>query len=320
MILDDKTILLIGGTGSFGRKFTEIVLKEYNPKVIRIYSRTEFLQHEMQGVFNDNKVRFFLGDIRDRNRLYRAMDGVDIVVHAAAQKHVPASEYNPIEAVKTNVVGAANIVDACVDHNVEKAIAISTDKAAHPTNTMGATKMLMEKLFIQGNVYAGQKRTRFACTRYGNIWGSRGGVIPKFVQQAKEGKFTITHEGMTRFWITLEDGVRFVIDSLGRMKGGEIFVPKIKAVRIVDVAMAMNPDAKIEWTGVRPAEKLDETLITDDEVRHTRDYGDYFVIGPEYGSWETSDSDAENTPIFEAYTTRNAGFMNMAELGRIFDG
>ena len=278
MPLQNKVILVTGGTGSFGQGFTEIMLKEHNPKAIRIFSRGELLQQEMRQKFNDERLRFFIGDVRDRDRVYRAMTGVDIVVHAAALKQVPTCEYNPIEAVRTNIDGAANIIDAAIDIGVEKVITISTDKAVHPVNLYGATKLVAEKLFIQGNVYAGGKGTKFSCARYGNVVGSRGSVIPVFLEQQKNGTITITDERMTRFWITLEQGVHFAIDCLGKMQGGEIFVPKLPSMKITDLADAIAPEAERRSIGIRPGEKVNEILLTEEEARHTREFDNYFVI------------------------------------------
>lgn len=286
MILQNKTILLTGGTGSFGQKFTEIALREHNPKVIRIFSRGELLQLEMQRRFNnDGRLRFFVGDVRDAKRLHRAMNGVDMVVHAAALKQVPTCEYNPIEAVKTNIEGAINIIDAAIENEVEKVIAISTDKAVHPVNLYGATKQVAEKLFIQGNAYTGGRKTVFSCTRYGNVISSRGSVIPLFLEQQENGLITITDEQMTRFWITLEQGVRFVIDCIDRMQGGEIFLPKIPSMKITDLADAIAPGVERKIIGIRPGEKIHETLLTEEEARHSRDFNDYFIIEPEYPLW-----------------------------------
>jgi UDP-N-acetylglucosamine 4,6-dehydratase len=286
MSLKDKVILLTGGTGSFGQKFVEVALQECEPKVIRIFSRGELLQQEMRQKFNNNpKLRFFIGDVRDRQRVYRAMNGVDIVVHAAALKQVPTCEYNPIEAIRTNIDGAVNIVDAAIDNGIEKAIAISSDKAAQPINLYGATKLVMERLFVQANVYTGGRKTRFSCVRYGNVVGSRGSVIPLFLEQRANGKITITDERMTRFWITLEEGVRFVIDCIGRMEGGEVFVPKIPSMGITDLADVIAPEAEREVIGVRPGEKINETLLTEEEARHSREFENYFAIEPEHPFW-----------------------------------
>lgn len=282
---DGKTILVTGGTGSFGKMFTSLLLKEWNPDSVRIYSRGELLQWEMQQKIHDERLRFFIGDVRDRDRLYRAMNDVDIVVHAAALKQVPAAEYNPMEAVKTNIDGASNIINASIDNGVEKVMALSTDKAVHPVNLYGATKMVAEKLFVQGNAYAGGRNTRFACTRYGNVVGSRGSIIPLFLEQRKQGRVTITDERMTRFWLTLEQGARFVAQCIETMKGGEIFVPKIPSMRITDLAKIVAPDCEVEIIGIRPGEKLHEVLLTEDEARHSIDMEDYFVIEPELKFW-----------------------------------
>ncbi len=284
--LDGKIVLLTGGTGSFGKKFTQTVLSESNPERIRIYSRGELLQYQMEKAFSDNRLRFFIGDVRDKDRLSRAMNDVDIVIHAAALKHVPACEYNPIEAVKTNIEGTKNIIDTSIDNGVEKVIGLSTDKAVHPVNLYGATKMVAEKLFIQGNYYSGQKATKFSCVRYGNVAGSRGSVIPLFIDQKKTGTITITDERMTRFWLTLEQGVKFVIECVERMQGGEIFIPKIPSMKVTDIAKAIAPDAKIKCIGIRPGEKLHEVLLTEDEARHSREYGKYYIIEPELEFWD----------------------------------
>jgi len=286
MVLQNKVILLTGGTGSFGQKFTEIVLREHNPKAIRIFSRGELLQQEMSLKFNnDPRLRFFIGDVRDRERVHRAMKGVDIVVHAAALKQVPTCEYNPIEAVRTNIDGSVNVIDAAIDNEVEKAAAISTDKAVHPVNLYGATKLVMERLFVQANVYTGGRKTRFGCVRYGNVVGSRGSVVPLFLKQRNNGKITITDERMTRFWITLEQGVRFVVDCIGRMYGGEVFIPKIPSMKVAELADALAPEVQREVIGIRPGEKVNEILLPDEEARHAKEYDNYFVIEPEYPFW-----------------------------------
>ena len=305
-IFDEKTILITGGTGSFGKKITETLLSEHNPETVRIYSRGELLQMEMQNRFDDSRLRFLIGDVRDRDRLYRAASGVDIIVHAAALKQVPACEYNPIEAARTNIDGAVNVIDAAIDNSVEKVIAISTDKAVHPVNLYGATKMVAEKLFIQGNAYTGRGNARFSCIRYGNVIGSRGSVIPLFKEQRKTGIITITDDLMTRFWITLEQGVRFVMDSLARMKGGEIFVPKISSMNILDLAEAIAPDAEKKIIGIRAGEKLHEILLTEDEARHTKEFDDYFVIEPEHPFWDAVNyKDGNAPPAGFRYTSDN---------------
>jgi UDP-N-acetylglucosamine 4,6-dehydratase (inverting) len=284
--LKDKVILLTGGTGSFGNKFTEIVLAKHNPRAIRIFSRGEKKQLDMRNKFKDDRLRFFIGDVRDKDRLHRAMTDVDIVIHAAALKQVPACEYNPIEAVRTNIDGAINIIDTAIDNEIDCVMAISTDKAVHPVNLYGATKMTSEKLFIQGNSYSGKTKTKLSCVRYGNVIGSRGSVIPLFLEQKKEGVITITNEKMTRFWITLDQGVEFVIDCIDRMKGGEIFVPKIPSMNIIDLAEAIAPKAKRKIIGIRPGEKIHEVLLTENEAMHSRVFSDYFVIEPEHSFWE----------------------------------
>jgi UDP-N-acetylglucosamine 4,6-dehydratase (inverting) len=289
MMLLGKTWLVTGGTGSFGKKFTETVLREHSPKAIRIFSRGELLQLQMRQLFDDDpRLRFFIGDVRDKGRLSRAMNGVDIVVHAAALKQVPACEYNPIEAIRTNIDGATNVIDAAIDNKVEKVMAISTDKAVHPINLYGATKLVAEKLFAQGNTYAGKGGTRFSVVRYGNVVGSRGSVIPLFLKQRENGKITITDARMTRFWITLEQGVRFVIDCIDQMQGGEVFVPKIPSMKLMDLADAIAPGAQKEITGIRPGEKINEVLLTEEEACHAREFEDHFVIEPEYPFWDSS--------------------------------
>ena len=320
MEFDNKVILITGGTGSFGQKFTEVLLREHKPEAIRIFSRGELLQYEMQQRFeNQSKIRFFIGDIRDRERLYRAMSGVDLVVHAAALKQVPACEYNPIEAVRTNVDGAINVIDAAIDNRVEKAIAISTDKAVHPVNLYGATKMAMEKLFIQANVYRKELRTCFSCVRYGNVVGSRGSVVPLFLKQRDTGKLTITDERMTRFWITLEEGVRFVIDSIGRMHGGEIFVPKIPSMKVTDLAAAIAPGAEQESIGIRPGEKIDEVLLTEEEAWHAREYENYFLIEPEHSFWKIDRADGGKPlpSVFRYTSDTNSQWLTVDELKKM---
>jgi len=284
-ILKNKVILLTGGTGSFGNKFTEIALKKHDPKTIRIFSRGEKKQLDMMNKFKDDRLRFFIGDVRDKDRLRRAMTDCDIVVHAAALKQVPACEYNPIEAVRTNIDGSINVIDAAIDNGIERVMTISTDKAVHPVNLYGATKMTAEKLFIQGNSYAGKVNTKFSCVRYGNVIGSRGSVIPLFVEQKKTGTLTITDEKMTRFWITLDQGVNFVIDCIDRMKGGEIFVPKIPSMKITELAKAIAPHAKRKIIGIRPGEKIHEIMLIEEEATHAKEFPDYFVIEPEHPFW-----------------------------------
>jgi len=280
-------VLVTGGTGSFGRKFTEIMLRECAPRRLVIFSRDELKQHEMRtGGFDHPSLRYFIGDVRDVERLRRAMTGMDVVVHAAALKQVPACEYNPIEAVLTNVMGARNIIEAALDMGVKKVMAISSDKAVNPVNLYGATKLVAEKLFVQGNAYSGTSETRFSCVRYGNVVGSRGSVIPLFLDQRNNGKVTITDERMTRFWLTLEQGVRFVIRCIEQMHGGEVFVPKIPSMNIMDLVKALAPDCQVENIGIRPGEKLHEILISEDEVRQALELDDMFVIKPAHPWWQ----------------------------------
>src|SRR4051794_36946128 len=272
MPLAGKTVLVTGATGSFGTKFIDIVLAEHDPKAIRIFSRDELKQSELQRRFaDDDRLRSLIGDIRDLPRLVRATRGVDVIVHAAALKQVPACEYNPFEAVQTNVIGAENIVTAAIENEVPHVVALSTDKAVNPVNLYGATKLAAEKIVVQGNAYAADSPARFACVRYGNVVGSRGSVVPLFKAQAETGVLTITDESMTRFWITLAESVDFVISSLDLMGGGEVFVPKIPSMRVVDLAEALAPDAERRVIGIRPGEKLHEVLLTEDESRHSFD-------------------------------------------------
>ncbi|MDO8633618.1 MAG: UDP-N-acetylglucosamine 4,6-dehydratase (inverting) [Candidatus Wildermuthbacteria bacterium] len=284
MSLDNKTILVTGGAGSFGQKFTEIVLKEHNPKALRIFDHDELSGVEMQRRFQDPRLRFFIGEVRDRDRLHRAMHGVDLVVHAAALKHIPICEYNPLEAVKTNIGGASNVIDAAIENNVERVMNISTDKAVQPVNLYGAAKMVAEKLFVQSNSYA-SGRTKFSCARYGNVLASSGSIIPLFLEQAKLGEITITDEQMTRFWITLDQGVRFVLACIEKMAGGEIFVPKIPSMKVVDLADVIAPNVKRKIIGIRPGEKLHEVLMVGEEARHAKEFDRYFVIEPEFPFW-----------------------------------
>ena len=291
-MLNGKSVLITGGTGSFGGKFVEMVLDRYAPDRLIIFSRDELKQYEMRQRFSPADhpcLRFFIGDVRDRDRLYRAFDDVDIVIHAAALKQVPAAEYNPIEAIKTNVLGAANVVDAAIDRGVKKVLALSTDKAANPINLYGATKLCSDKLMVAANHYSGYHRTRFSVVRYGNVMGSRGSVVPFFLRNRDTGVLPITHMEMTRFWITLEQAVEFVLKKLGQMQGGEIFVPKIPSMRIVDLARAIGPECELKVVGVRPGEKLHEVMVPEDDARNTIEYDDSFVILPQYKEWNTDD-------------------------------
>jgi len=286
-IFADRTVVVTGGTGSFGHRFVHRILKEGHPKSIRIFSRDELKQYHMSRLFEaDERLRFFVGDVRDSDRLKRALHGADIVIHAAALKQVPACEYNPFEAVKTNILGTQNVAAACIDEDVSLAIAISTDKAVSPANLYGATKLCAEKLFIQSNAYAGSGKTRLSCVRYGNVVGSRGSVVPLFAEQAAAGELTITDKEMTRFWISLDQAVDLVVLALKRMRGGEVFIPKVPSMRVVDLAAALAPGVPISFTGIRPGEKLHESLLTTEESRHSFEYEDHFVLMPEYPLWE----------------------------------
>ncbi|MDB5098495.1 MAG: flagellin modification protein FlmA [Cyanobacteria bacterium RYN_339] len=289
MNFKDKVILVTGGTGSFGHQFIAEILAHHEPRKVIVFSRDELKQYEMRQRFPEHRfpqLRFFIGDVRDRERLYRAFDGVDVVVHAAALKHVPICEYNPLEAVKTNIIGASNIIDAAIDRNVAKVIALSTDKAANPVNLYGATKLCSDKLFVAANHYSGHHKTEFSVVRYGNVVGSRGSVVPFFQQKRASGTIPITDPRMTRFWITLDQGVDFVLKSFNRMRGGEVFVPKIPSMTIMELAKAVAPDCQTEIVGIRPGEKLHETMVTPDDARNTYEYDDYFAIVPDYRDWD----------------------------------
>jgi UDP-N-acetylglucosamine 4,6-dehydratase len=282
----NQVVLVTGGTGSFGKKFIEILLRDCNPKKVIVFSRDELKQYEMQTKgFNQPNLRYFIGDVRDRDRLTRAMHGVDVVVHAAALKQVPACEYNPMEAIKTNIMGTSNVVEAALEAGVKKVLALSTDKAVNPVNLYGATKLAAEKLTVQSNAYAGGSATRFSCVRYGNVVGSRGSVVPLFLKQRANGKVTITDDRMTRFWLSLEQGVRFVIHCIEQMEGGEVFVPKIPSTKVTDLAHAIAPNAEIDIIGIRPGEKLHEVLISEDEARHTVELEKMFVVQPAEAIW-----------------------------------
>jgi len=288
MFWEDKTVLVTGGTGSFGKMFLKIMLQDFHPKKLIVFSRDELKQHEMRtSGFDDSTLRYFIGDVRDDSRLRRAMHEVDIVVHAAALKQVPACEYNPIEAVMTNVMGARNVIEAALDENVKRVIALSTDKAVNPVNLYGATKLVAEKLFVQANSYSGARHTRFACVRYGNVVGSRGSVIPLFMEQRKNGTVTVTDPRMTRFWIDLEQGVRFVTRCIEQMHGGEVFVPKIPSMNIMDLVKAVAPDCEVTLIGIRPGEKVHEVLIGEDESWHSVELENMFIIEPLYNWWDS---------------------------------
>lgn len=287
-MLDNKTVLVTGGTGSFGKKFTEIILDKYDVKKLIVLSRGELKQAEMKEKFdNDSRLRFFIGNVRDKDRIYRAFNSVDIVIHAAALKRVPECEYNPFEAVKTNVLGGQNIVKAAIDQGVEKVVALSTDKAANPINLYGATKLCSDKLFTAGNAYVGEKDTRFSVVRYGNVMGSRGSVIPFFRKMKETGTLPITDSRMTRFWITLEEAVELVLLALRKMQGGEVFVPKIPSMKVTDLATAIAPECEQEVIGIRSGEKLHEVMIPKSDARHTLEFEDHYIIEPEYDWWNS---------------------------------
>jgi len=320
MALKNSTILVTGGTGSFGHAFVPMALAKYDPERIIIYSRDEMKQWEMAKlVAGDTRVRFFIGDVRDRDRLYRAVDGVDFVVHAAATKIVPTAEYNPFEAVKTNINGAMNLIDACIDKGVQKVVALSTDKASSPINLYGATKLASDKLFVAGNAYAGSKNTRFSVVRYGNVMGSRGSVLPFFVDEAKKnGPLPITDERMTRFMITLEQGVELVWTAFDDMVGGEIYVRKIPSMNIMDIAEAVAPGVKTKVVGVRPGEKLHEQMIGLEDSTSTYEYDSYFKILPTINTWQpTADLVKGGVAVAEDFTytsDANPEWMTIPEL------
>lgn len=282
----EQVVLVTGGTGSFGKKFVELMLRDYRPQKLIIFSRDELKQHDMRTAgFDHPSLRYFIGDVRDSQRLERAFSGVTMVVHAAALKQVPACEYNPFEAIQTNVIGARNVIDAAINQGVRHILALSTDKAVNPVNLYGATKLCAEKMFVQANAYSGKQPTRFSCARYGNVVGSRGSVIPVFLEQRKRGKITMTDVRMTRFWITLEQGVAFVVRCIEQMHGGEIFVPKIPSMRLTEMAGSIAPGCEVEYIGIRPGEKLHEVLVSEDEARNTVELDDMFVIQPAHPWW-----------------------------------
>ncbi len=313
----NETVLVTGGTGSFGKKFAEIAHRDFHPKKLIIFSRDELKQHEMRGLgFDYPEIRYFIGDVRDADRLRRAMYGVDVVVHAAALKQVPACEYNPIEAVLTNVMGARNVIDAALDTGVKKVLALSTDKAVNPINLYGATKLVAEKLFTQANAYGGTLPTRFSCVRYGNVVGSRGSVVPLFIEQRKTGRVTVTDSRMTRFWITLEHGVRFVTRCIEQMQGGEVFVPKIPSMNILDLVKAVAPGSEVDDIGIRPGEKLHEALVSEDEAHHTVELDDMYVIQPTHPFWQLGNWVGAKPLVdgFRYTSNTNASWLTVAEL------
>lgn len=318
-MLNNTSILITGGTGSFGNTFVPMTLAKYNPKKIIIYSRDEMKQWEMAKKFQgDDRVRFFIGDVRDKDRLYRALDGVDYVVHAAATKIVPTAEYNPFECVKTNINGAMNLIDACIDKGVKRVVALSTDKASSPVNLYGATKLASDKLFVAGNSYAGGHQTRFAVVRYGNVMGSRGSVIPFFMSIRDKGVLPITDERMTRFMISLEQGVELVWHAFDDMEGGEIYVKKIPSMKVTDLARAIAPEARLDYVGIRPGEKLHEQMIGEEDSFHTYEYPEHFKILPAIHEWDRDKNrikDGKKVQEGFSYTSdNNPDWMAPAEL------
>jgi UDP-N-acetylglucosamine 4,6-dehydratase len=292
-MLNDKNILITGGTGSFGKKATEIILKKYSPRRLIILSRDELKQFEMSQIFSMSQypcIRYFIGDVRDKERLNRAFQGVDYIIHAAAMKQVPAAEYNPFEAVKTNIIGAQNVINVAIDQGIQKVMALSTDKAANPINLYGATKLCSDKLFIAGNTYGSRKDTIFSVVRYGNVVGSRGSVIPYFMKFKNNGYLPITDPNMTRFWITLKQAVEFVLHCLEVMCGGELFVPKIPSMNIMDLARAIAPECETRTVGVRPGEKIHELMISRDDARQTLELDSFYVIQPQFKYWDRRSS------------------------------
>lgn len=322
-MLNGKSILITGGTGSFGKKFIQTIIDKY-PEVLRIvvYSRDEFKQFEMSNLapFKDNpRLRFFIGDVRDKERLYRALDGIDIVIHAAALKQVPSCEYNPFEAVKTNIMGAQNIIEAAIDRNVDKVVALSTDKACSPINLYGATKLCSDKLFIAGNAYAGRHETKFSVVRYGNVAGSRGSVIPFFQKLVASGasELPITDLRMTRFWLKLDQAVEMVISALDTMIGGELFVKKIPSMKITDIAKAISPDLRIKEVGIRPGEKIHEMMISKDDARNTIEFDGFYIVQPDFTWWNPSVKHSNGKPVgpdFEYHSGNNQEWLSIEQL------
>ena len=318
-MLKNSTILITGGTGSFGHKFIEMTLDRFDPKKIIIYSRDEMKQWNMASKFNhDPRLRFFIGDVRDKERLYRALDGVDYVVHAAATKIVPTAEYNPFECIKTNIHGAMNLIDACIDKKIKRVVALSTDKACNPINLYGATKLASDKVFVAGNSYSGEHGTRFSVVRYGNVMGSRGSVIPFFMSKKKEGKLPITDERMTRFMITLDQGVELVWTAFEDAEGGEIYVKKIPSMKVIDLAKTISSEAELEIVGIRPGEKLHEIMISIEDSMFTYEYDDYYKILPAIHEWyidETRIKDGKKVPDGFSYSSdNNSEWMTKEEL------
>ncbi len=316
--LSGKSILVTGGTGSFGKAFVEVLLRELKPERVAIFSRDELKQYEMRQQFGDDpRLRWFIGDVRDRERLYRALHGVDAVVHAAAMKQVDTAEYNPFECIATNVLGAKNVIDACIDTGVERVIALSTDKASSPINLYGASKLCSDKLFVAGNHYVGGAKTRFSVVRYGNVVGSRGSVVPLFKRLAESGRLPITDTRMTRFWITLPQAVKFVIDNFDRMLGGEIFIPRIPSTTITDLAAAIAPNASLDVVGIRPGEKLHEEMISENDAHRTYRFQDHYVIAPLLADWADAPDFSLGDRVPEGFSYRsdtNEWFFDVSEI------
>jgi UDP-N-acetylglucosamine 4,6-dehydratase len=312
-MLDGKTLLITGGTGSFGRAFTRAVLSRGNPKKVIVLSRDEQKHHAMQAEFTDPRIRYFVGDVRDANRMNLAFRGVDLVVHAAGMKHVHICEYNPLEAINTNVTGTVNVIQAALDQGVEKVVGVSTDKAVAPVNLYGASKLCLEKLLVAANSYSGDRSTRFSVVRYGNVMGSAGSVIPLFMRQKAQGKLTITDERMTRFWIDMDGAIELVMHSLNLMQGGEIFIPKLPAASVQVLADALAPGVPREVIGIRPGEKLHECLLAQEECRRTRDVGPVLVIEPEFSSWSKPESSGKPLDSDFSYTSDRAELLLSAD-------
>jgi UDP-N-acetylglucosamine 4,6-dehydratase len=319
----EQVVLVTGGTGSFGKKFVETMLRNYHPQKLIIFSRDELKQHDMRVAgFDHPSLRYFIGDVRDPQRLERAFAGVTVVVHAAALKQVPACEYNPFEAIQTNITGGKNVIDAAINKGVRRILALSTDKAVNPINLYGATKLCAEKMFVQANSYSGAQDTRFSCARYGNVVGSRGSVVPIFLEQRKTGKVTVTDPRMTRFWITLEQGVRFVVNCIENMHGGEIFVPKIPSMKLVDMAQTLAPGCETRYVGIRAGEKLHEVLVSEDEARNALELEDMFVIQPAH-SWWKQENWKQARPLpdgFRYASDNNPQWMDSDELLNLVHG
>jgi len=322
-MLNNKVILITGGTGSFGKKCTEIILKKYKPKKLIIFSRDELKQFEMAQVFSNEKypcIRYFIGDVRDKERMQRAFHNVDYVIHTAALKQVPTAEYNPFEAVNTNILGAQNVINVAIDQGVKKVIALSTDKAANPINLYGATKLCSDKLFIAGNSYVGRDDTIFSVVRYGNVVGSRGSVIPFFLKEKDTGVLPITDQRMTRFWITLDQGVNFVLDCLKRMVGGELFVPKLPSMNIMDLAKTIAPKCETKIIGIRPGEKLHEVMVPRDDARRTLEFDDCYMIQPDFRFFGHRFKNDDGKPVpedFEYNSGTNTWWLKVNELRKM---